>query len=78
MGSDQALLFDHDWTLCLEPLLECCLRSGDPGLADTYLMEALNASRWAALGEKGAAVARRCGQSTLAARWLAQRPVGIR
>lgn len=57
MGSDQALLFDHDWTLCLAPLLECCLRGGDPGLADTYLMEALNASRWAALPEKGATVA---------------------
>lgn len=74
LATDQAILLDHDWTLYLEPLLECCMRGGDPHLADTLLTEAMNACRWSALPEKGAAVARRCGQSDLAVRWSALRP----
>jgi hypothetical protein len=66
-------LFEQDWTLSLEPLLESCLRAGDTSQADSLFMEALGTSGWRALPNKAAALARRCGQSQMAARWAALR-----
>jgi hypothetical protein len=67
-------LLDGDWTSTLAPLLECCLRGGEAFHADALFMEALTASRWGELPSKAAALARRCGQPALAARWSALRP----
>ncbi len=78
-GNDvQTALLDQDWTACLAPLLECCLRSGDTSQADALFTQALGASRWAALPAKGAELARRCGQPALAARWWSLKPVDFR
>ena len=64
-------LLEQDWSTALAPLLECCLRAGDPGPADTLFVEAVAASQWPELPARGAALARRCGQPQLAARWAA-------
>ncbi len=74
----RAALQEQDWKLNLEPLLEASLRCGDRQQADMLLMETLDASRWTALAAKASAVATRCGQPTLAARWAALRPGGAR
>ncbi len=67
-------LLDGDWTSTLAPLLECCLRGGEAAHADALFLEALAASRWSELAPKASALARRCGQPALAARWSALRP----
>lgn len=78
-GNDvQTALLDQDWTACLAPLLECCLRSGDASQADALFTQALGASRWAALPAKGAELARRCGQPALAERWRPLKPADFR
>lgn len=74
----QAALLDQDWESCLGPLLESCLRGGDAGQAEALFLQAMGASRWAALPGKAAEVAKRCGQPTLAARWSALRPADFR
>lgn len=76
-GTD-TLLFERDWDQCLGPLLECCLRGSDTSQADALLRGAMAASRWGDLASKGAALATRCGQLSLAARWSALRPGGGR
>lgn len=73
--ADTALL-EQDWTAALEPLLESCVRAGDTSQADSLFLEALSASGWRALPGKAAALARRCGQAQLAARWAALRAPG--
>ncbi|HJU83176.1 MAG TPA: hypothetical protein VJ600_03110 [Holophagaceae bacterium] len=75
--TDTALL-EREWASTLEPLLESTLRCGETAQADALLREALDASGWSALAGKGAAVATRCGQPLLAARWSALRPGGAR
>ncbi len=67
-------LFEQDWTVSLEPLLESCLRAGDTTQADALFMEALGSSQWRALPGKAASLARRCGQAQMATRWAALRP----
>lgn len=74
----QSALLDQDWNEVLAPLLECCLRGGDPHQAEAFLDEALEASRWAPLAERGAALAQRCGDKALAARWAQLRPGAAR
>lgn len=67
-------LLEREWAATLEPLLESTLRCGETAQADALLREVLESSGWAALAGKGAAVATRCGQPALAARWSALRP----
>ncbi|HTL98349.1 MAG TPA: hypothetical protein VL181_06045 [Holophagaceae bacterium] len=64
---------ESDWSGCLGPLIECCLRAGDATQADALFRGAMEASRWGSLAEKAAALAARCGQPALAARWKAAR-----
>ncbi len=80
-GSGQeirAALLDQDWTACLAPLLESCIRSGDTNQADALFIQALDASRWMALPAKAAELAKRCGQPAVAARWSVSRPTDSR
>ena len=60
---------EADWVQCLGPLIECALRTGDAGGAEALLRDAMEASHWAPLASKAAALALRCGQPAVAARW---------
>jgi len=73
-----AFPWESDWADCLGPLLECCLRTGDAARADALLRGAMDASRWAPLAAKASALAARCGQPALAARWKGLRSGGAR
>ncbi|HEU4952683.1 MAG TPA: hypothetical protein VFT46_12090 [Holophagaceae bacterium] len=68
-GAEEALA--ADWRDSLEPLLTCELRLGATARAEAVLRAARDASRWSGLGAKAAALAERCGQKALAARWAA-------
>lgn len=74
--SSNGALLEQEWTTTLGPLLESTLRCGDAARADALLREALEASRWPGLSPRASAVARRCGQLTLASRWAGLRPGG--
>lgn len=66
-----SLPWETDWDHCLGPLVECCLRAGGRERADALVRNAFDASRWASLPAKASALAARCGDRTLAARWAA-------
>lgn len=66
-----ALPWESDWSQCLGPLLECCLRAGARERADGLVRSAFDASRWPSLPVKASALAARCGDKALAARWAA-------
>ncbi len=65
------LMLTMDWSGCLGPLIECSLRAGAPQRADTLVRSAFAATRWPSLPAKASALAARCGDKTLAARWAA-------
>ncbi|HET8714960.1 MAG TPA: hypothetical protein VFM16_03975 [Holophagaceae bacterium] len=75
-GAEEAL--EADWRTSLEPLLTCELHLGATARAEAALRAALEASRWPALPAKAAALAERCGQKALAARWAALGQGGAR
>ncbi len=62
------------WEQTLAPLLESALQAGDSGAADATFQDALFRTRWSALPAHAAALAQRCGQVSLAARWGIARP----
>lgn len=63
--------WEKDWADCLGPLVECSLRAGAPQRADALVRAAFLNTRWPALPGKAAAIAARCGDRALAARWTA-------
>ena len=62
------------WEQTLAPLLESALQAGDTGAADATFQEALLRTKWPALPARAAALAQRCAQLSLAARWGIARP----
>lgn len=65
------LVLAMDWADCLGPLVECSLRAGAAQRADALVRTAFLNTRWPALPGKAAAIAARCGDKMLAARWTA-------
>jgi hypothetical protein len=63
--------WESDWADCLGPLVECSLHAGAPQRADALVRTAFQATHWSALPDKAAAIAARCGDKGLAARWTA-------
>ena len=63
--------WETDWSDCLGPLVECCLRAGAPQRADALVRAAFLNTHWSALPSKASELAARCGDKALAARWAA-------
>ena len=68
---DLALIMD--WSDCLGPLLECRLRTGASQQADALVRDAFASTHWPSLPAKASAIAARCGDKALAARWAAMK-----
>lgn len=65
------LVLALDWSACFGPLIECNLRAGAPQRADALVRNAFTTTHWASLPTKASALAARCGDKVLAARWAA-------
>lgn len=65
------LALTMDWSDCLGPLVECYLRTGASARADALVRSAFDATHWPSLGAKASALAARCGDRALAAKWAA-------
>jgi hypothetical protein len=57
------------WRGTLEPLVEALLHLGDMGLADDLVRDRYAKHPWSGLPGRASALAQRCGQPGLAARW---------